>query len=32
MKEELIMAAWHPHRVEQWLTKGEDVLDMMIGC
>lgn len=32
LKEELMMAAWHPKRVEAWLTQGEEVLDMMMGC
>lgn len=32
LHEELMMAAWHPRRVEAWLTQGEDVLDMMMGC
>jgi hypothetical protein len=30
--EELMAAAWHPKRVEAWLTHGEDTLDMMMGC
>jgi hypothetical protein len=30
--EELMAATWHPKRVEAWLTHGEEVLDMMMGC
>jgi|688.fasta_scaffold411799_2 hypothetical protein len=30
--EELMMVAWHPKRVEAWLTHGEHTLDMMMGC
>jgi len=30
--EELMAATWHPRRVEAWLTAGEEVLDMMMGC
>jgi hypothetical protein len=30
--EELMMAAWHPRRVEAWLLQGEDVLDNIMGC
>ena len=32
LKEELMMAAWHPTRVSKWLLHGEEVLDMMMGC
>lgn len=32
LKEELMMSTWHPTRVSAWLEKGEDVLDMMMGC
>ena len=32
LHESLMAAAWHPKRVEAWLTQGEDVLDMMMGC
>ncbi len=32
LKEDLVAAMWHPRRVEAWLTAGEDVLDMMMGC
>lgn len=31
LKEDLMMAVWHPKRVESWLTQGEEVLDMMMG-
>jgi hypothetical protein len=30
--EELMAATWHPRRVEAWLSAGEEVLDMMMGC
>lgn len=32
LQEELMAATWHPKRVEAWLTAGEEVLDMMMGC
>lgn len=32
LKEDLMMAAWHPKRVEAWSLAGEEVLDMMMGC
>ncbi len=32
LHEELMMAAWHPKRVEAWLTHGWDVLDNIMGC
>lgn len=32
LREELMMATWHPNRVSKWLEAGEDVLDMMMGC
>jgi hypothetical protein len=30
--EELMAAAWHPKRVEAWLSHGEEVLDNIMGC
>jgi hypothetical protein len=32
LKEDLMMAAWHPRRVSKWLEAGEEVLDSMMGC